>query len=130
MQGKGLYPRARDQHNVRGFSLLFREDAAPLPVTVDDLMLVTHPSMMRMFEGQHLTRSQLGGAVEEMKRGWRKWNRHINAVVSTTYDEDADVSVVTLGILYPNRFRRILKKYAVLDYETDVVYEPQVDEEL
>jgi hypothetical protein len=124
MQGKGLYPRARDIHNVRGYSILFREDATPLQVEMDDLMLVTKPDLCVIYEGAHLTRGQVGAAVEQLKTEWRKWNRHVNAVLVTSYSEEADESVVLIGILYPNRYRNLVKSYVVLNYADDSVYEP------
>jgi len=84
-------------------------------------MVVLRTDMIRTFPGASLTRGKVGGAVEEMKREWKKWNRHINAVVWTAYNEEVDQSAVMLGIMYPRRLRGLLRspEYTVLDYGED-----------
>lgn len=120
-QGRGLYPRVRDYHNTHGSSVVFRTDAQIPMDNLGGLMVAVRREAIREFDGLTLTRKQIGGAVEQMKAGWRKWNRHVNAVVVTAYDPDKDKSAVMLGILIPARHESLFssENYDVYSFDTE-----------
>jgi hypothetical protein len=108
-------------HNVHGSAILLRMDAEAPPVDMSGLMVVLRSDAFQVYKGPTLSRGQIGKTVEELKVEWKKWNRHVNAVVVTAYNEESDESAVMLGILYPARYKGIFKgdRYQIIDFGED-----------